>query len=839
MPILRRLLAPSLLVLLLLGVPHSAIAVNVNCPSNGSVTLTNPNPGQLGSSVTAVPSHGVIEQSVSGNPFFVKSVGDPISWSGNSIVNYRNTSAAATDQFSIGGFVFDVTITAGSPPTPTTTTTSDVTITFSANSQAIGVSAHVSPTPPSGSVTFSIPGAGSNTSAVVNPQGNANGTFVVAAGTPSGNYTITATFNGPANYASSFGTAELHVNFFATTTTPANKSTTVSPAAQNLTLNTSVTSQFGGTVNVGTVTFTVMDGSNVLGSPVQSGTVTGNAASASYSLPAGTPAGSYSITADYAAAGNLAPSSGFSTLTVNKTDQIIAFGPLSNVPYGIAPFGLAATGGASGNPVTFSIVSGPGSIVGTTLTVLGAGVITIQADQLGDANYNDGQTTTTQTVTPAPITVTALDQSRAYGASNAGLAFTAAPFVGSDAIATAFSGALASTPPTSPVGTYPITQGTLAAPDYAITFVPGTLTVTPATLTVIADPQYKVSGSPNPPLTYAYGGFVNTDDETVVTGSPALGTTATDVSPTGDYPITVDVGTVAAANYDVSAVDALLHVANAPASQVDAIDAASCEATDLTVHWSRIDGETGPVTYSVYVSEDGGAAAPLVTDTPATSAPFTGVLGKTYGFYSLERDQVGNLEPVPATPDASYTIASCAGNDLAVIKVVLPKTVKLTSKVPARTVKVKVTIQNRSPHSETITDAVMLGKLVHLSVDTVGIACPAPATVLHVGKPQKKLPLTLKSKGKLSVLFDVAIDCANDVAKGVGHGDFRLTARVSHSAFGSGDAHVADDACPRTVTPPKEIDPFPNGKIADKGCGTKKADKTFGDPIVLDVFVKP
>ena len=314
----RRRAVLSLTLLAIACMATSADAASaVNCPLNGSVTLTNPNPGQLGAFVSAVPSHGVIEQSVSGNPFFVKKVGDPISWANNSIVNYRNTSAAATDTFSIGGFVFNVTITGAQPPTPTTTTTSDVTITFSGAAQAIGVSAQVSPIPPSGTVTFSIPGAGNNANASVNPQsGSASGTFVVAAGTPSGNYTITATFNGPANYASSSGTATLHINFFGTVTTPDAKVTTYSANSTFLGLSASVTSQFGGTVSTGTVTFTVTDGPTVIGVPASS-IVVSNAASAFFTLPAGTPPGSYSIKAEYSGGGNLAPSTGFTTLSVN------------------------------------------------------------------------------------------------------------------------------------------------------------------------------------------------------------------------------------------------------------------------------------------------------------------------------------------------------------------------------------------------------------------------------------------------------------------------------------------------------------------------------------------
>ena len=46
-----------------------------------------------------------------------------------------------------------------------------------------------------------------------------------------------------------------------------------------------------------------------------------------------------------------------------------------------------ATGGASGNPVVFSVISGPGSISGSTLTVTGAGTIVIAANQAGNSNY--------------------------------------------------------------------------------------------------------------------------------------------------------------------------------------------------------------------------------------------------------------------------------------------------------------------------------------------------------------------------------------------------------------------------------------------------------------------
>ena len=52
-------------------------------------------------------------------------------------------------------------------------------------------------------------------------------------------------------------------------------------------------------------------------------------------------------------------------------------------------------------------------------------------------------------------------------------------------------------------GPYAITQGTLAAnSNYTIRFTGSTLTITPATLTITAEPETKVFGSADPTLAY-------------------------------------------------------------------------------------------------------------------------------------------------------------------------------------------------------------------------------------------------------------------------------------------------------------------------------------------------
>ena len=76
------------------------------------------------------------------------------------------------------------------------------------------------------------------------------------------------------------------------------------------------------------------------------------------------------------------------SIVVNQATQTITFtAPASPVTYGVSPIALVATGGASGNAVTFSIVSGPGTISGSTLTITGAGTVVVAANQAGNANY--------------------------------------------------------------------------------------------------------------------------------------------------------------------------------------------------------------------------------------------------------------------------------------------------------------------------------------------------------------------------------------------------------------------------------------------------------------------
>ena len=86
---------------------------------------------------------------------------------------------------------------------------------------------------------------------------------------------------------------------------------------------------------------------------------------------------------------------------------------------------------------------------------------------------------------------------------------------------------------TSPPGTYPITCSGQTSTNYVITYVPGTLTITRAALTISANSAARVAGAPNPVFTATYAGFVNGDTPAALTGTVVCATTATIVSPAG------------------------------------------------------------------------------------------------------------------------------------------------------------------------------------------------------------------------------------------------------------------------------------------------------------------
>ncbi len=92
----------------------------------------------------------------------------------------------------------------------------------------------------------------------------------------------------------------------------------------------------------------------------------------------------------------------------------------------------------------------------------------------------------------------------------------------------------------------------MSAINYGFSFTNALLTIVKAMVTVAANPVSANYGGPIPALTYSINGLVNGDLATVVSGTPALATTATSSSAVGQYAITAGLGALSAANYNFS-----------------------------------------------------------------------------------------------------------------------------------------------------------------------------------------------------------------------------------------------------------------------------------------------
>ena len=163
-------------------------------------------------------------------------------------------------------------------------------------------------------------------------------------------------------------------------------------------------------------------------------------------------------------------------------------------------------------------------------------------------------------MTRAPLTITAENKTRAYGAANPALTATYTGFVNGDTSASLDTAVNLATSATSgsPVGSYAITASGAADANYTVTHVNGSLSVTRAALTITAENKSKVEGQPNPPLTAAYNSFVNGETPAALDNPVILSTTALPNSPPGPYPITA--AGAADPNYQISFVAGTLTV---------------------------------------------------------------------------------------------------------------------------------------------------------------------------------------------------------------------------------------------------------------------------------------
>ena len=268
-----------------------------------------------------------------------------------------------------------------------------------------------------------------------------------------------------------------------------------------------------------------------------------------------------------------------------------------------------------------------------------------QGTLAADKNYTITFTSSTLNITPAPLAVMANPQTKVYGTADPTFTVDATGLVDAtvdgvaidDSAATALTGHLARTSgETVAGGPYAIGQGTLAAnSNYTITFTGNTLTITPATLTIVAEPETKVFGSVDPTLAYTSSGFQFTDTAaTVLSGH--LARAAGDTVAGDAYSITQ--GTLAAnSNYTVLFTGSTLTIT--PATPLVTVSAAGGPYTGAPITATAamtgvggtptpdLEGVTPTLTYYAGPGTSGtnlGARAPSAAGTYTVVARFAG-----------------------------------------------------------------------------------------------------------------------------------------------------------------------------------------------------------------------
>jgi hypothetical protein len=348
---------------------------------------------------------------------------------------------------------------------------------------------------------------------------------------------------------------------------------------------------------------------------------------------------------------------------VLKNNQSISLGPLPSSVLITNPPTVTATAISNGAPNGLQVVfSASGScaiasqsiannVSSATLT-LSLGSCTVTATQPGSTAYNaansvsgtfmvlpQSSTTQSQTITFAALPNVQYGNSFTLSAtSSAGLpvSFTA-------------SGPCTASGTVSGVGVCKITASAPANNTYSAASLTQSFNILPAVLKVTANNLTSTFGQAPPPLNYTYSGFAPGDTASVVSGGPALSTTAAATSNAGSYPITVSTGTLAATNYSFLYVSGTLTIQ--PANQAALILTTTSPLTYGQSETLSVTGGStnGTLTYSVV----GGACSVSGARLTANSGTGTCQVTATMAGNS-------NYNPVTSTPANSVTLAQAS-----------------------------------------------------------------------------------------------------------------------------------------------------------------------------------
>jgi hypothetical protein len=316
------------------------------------------------------------------------------------------------------------------------------------------------------------------------------------------------------------------------------------------------------------------------------------------------------------------------------------------------------------------------------------GNFTIFATGATDTNYAITLVNGNLAVTPAPLTITAQNTNKVYGATLPAFTATYFGFVNGDTFASLTTPVLLGTDATqsSPAGPYTITASGATYSNYTIAFVSGTLTVTTKTITVTAQNSTKAYGQALPIFTATYSGFALSDDTNSLTSLATITTTASATSDVGPYAITAS--GAASPNYSFTYVDGTLTITQALSSGVvfsSANPAVPGSNVTFTATLSAVAPGVGSPNGTVNFRIDGsvvgsgtlsGGMATFTTNglshgSHTVAAEYAGSLNFVGTTNSLALDQVINTKPVAgddtiqryATEGVKVRVATLLAND--------------------------------------------------------------------------------------------------------------------------------------------------------------------------------
>ncbi len=221
-------------------------------------------------------------------------------------------------------------------------------------------------------------------------------------GTLTGSLTAT---NNALNSPSGFETIALAGAGLAPDTTSVTLSASPNPvtAVGILTLQAGVSDTLNtGAVPTGAIAFTeTYNGSTTALNSGSAVSLAGGAASVTWTA---TGPGVHALSASYGGTHQFAAGVSSTSVTVNAAAPSLSFATIPTKTYGVAPFFVSATS-ASGGAVTYAVSSGPATILGSLLTITGAGTVVLSAVQVASGDYTTASASASFMVAKTAISI--------------------------------------------------------------------------------------------------------------------------------------------------------------------------------------------------------------------------------------------------------------------------------------------------------------------------------------------------------------------------------------------------------------------------------------------------